>query len=54
MKITGYTIIYFLLSMLLLWNFIEFEIWSYKTMWLIEKRKDNIKKKSTFKLIVQN
>jgi hypothetical protein len=39
MKITGYTIIYFLLSMLLLWGFIEFEIWFYKKEWLKQKDK---------------
>ena len=41
MKVIGYTIIYFLLSMLLLWGCVEFEIWMYKTKWLTGKMKDD-------------
>ncbi len=33
MKVTGYTIIYFLLSVLLLWGFVEFEIWGYNKLY---------------------
>jgi len=36
MKITGYTIIYFLLNILLLYGFIKFEIWVYNKFWISE------------------
>jgi uncharacterized membrane protein YcgQ (UPF0703/DUF1980 family) len=41
MKITGYTILFFILSVILIYGFIQLELWMYETMYLTGKRKND-------------